>query len=371
MSRIRLVVATFLAAFLLLGTIDAASASVSATPDRTAAVNGTVWAVTQVGNRTIIGGDFTTVGGLPRQNAAAILADGSVDPTFAPNPDGIVYAVAGSTDGSRVFLGGVFANAGGVAQSRLAAVDATTGAAVPGWTTGANGDVLALAVNGNRLYAGGRFTTIGAGISRPRLAAVDTTTGAVQTGFNPRPNWTVRALVVSPDGTKVYPVGGFTAVGGQERKLGAAEVLATTGAATTFNPTTGGVALAAELSPDGSRFFFSTTNNRIHAYDPAVSSTPVWVAQSKGDTQAIASSATEVYVGGHFSGFGDRAKRNRIASLSFATGATTAWNPGANGTMGVWAMEVTPTHLLVGGEFTRIGGLVRPGFARFTGTPTP
>ena len=49
---------------LLLMLPQAAYASVSATSDDTARVNGTVYAVAQVGTRTIIGGEFTTVGGV-------------------------------------------------------------------------------------------------------------------------------------------------------------------------------------------------------------------------------------------------------------------------------------------------------------------
>ncbi len=359
-----------LAMAVVLATPDAAFAAVASTPDTIAAVTGTVYAVARVGDRTILGGDFTAVGGVARRNAAAILADGTVDPNFDPRPDGIVYALAGTADGSRTFLGGTFVNAGGAARAHLAAIDTATGLAVAGWNVDANGDVLSLATSGNRLYAGGRFTAIGTS-TRRRLAAIDLTTGAVQLGFNPWPDWTVRAVAVSPDATKVYAVGGFATIGGASRR-GAAEVLASTGVATAFEPSKGGVALAAALTPDGTRFYFSTTDNRLYAYDPAVSNTPVYIVQSGGDTQAIAASATEVFFGGHFGQVWlgkAKIKRSRIASIRVADGAVTAWNPGADGYLGVWAAAVTPTHLLVGGDFKKIGGRTQPGFARFTGTP--
>jgi hypothetical protein len=351
----------------------AADAAVSTTPDATARVTGTVYAVAQVGNRTIIGGDFTVVGGLARRNLAAIRADGTVDPTFNPSPDGIVYAVAGTADGQRVFAGGAFANAGGAVRTNLVALDAASGAAVGTWNAGTNGTVHALSTSGSRVYVGGAFTAIGTS-TRRRLAAVDQQTGAVQLGFNPFPDWTVKAVGVSPDGTKVYAAGGFTAIGGAARR-GGAEVLASTGAATAFNPANGGVALALAVSPDGSRFFFSTTDNRLYAYAPAVSNTPVYTIQGGGDTQAIAASNTELYYGGHFSqtwnGKGAKTKRAFIASARLSDGAITAWNPGADGFMGVWATAVTPTHLLVGGDFDNIGGRRQDGFARFAGVPTP
>jgi hypothetical protein len=350
-----------------------AGAAVSTTPDATARVTGTVYAVAQVGTRTIIGGNFTAVGNLARRNLAAIRADGTVDPTFNPSPDGIVYAVAGTADGQRVYAGGAFANAGGTARANLAAFDAASGAAVGTWNAGTNGTVHALTTSGTRLYVGGAFTAIGTS-TRRRLAAVDQQTGAVQLGFNPFPDWTVKAVGVSPDGTKVYAAGGFTAIGGTARR-GGAEVLASTGAATAFNPASGGVAISLAVSPDGSRFLFSTTDNRLHVYAPAVSNTPVYTIQSGGDTQAIAVSATEVYFGGHFSqvgaGKGPKAKRAFIASARLSDGAITTWNPGADGVMGVWATAVTPSHLLVGGDFDNIGGRRQDGFARFAGIPAP
>ena len=253
-------------------------------------------------------------------------------------------------------------------MQNLAAVDAN-GAVVPTWQANTNADVLALAVSGNRVYAGGRFTSIGSA-GRRRLAAVDVASGSVISAFNPWPDWTVRAVTVSPDGTKVYAVGGFGVIGGQSRP-NVGEVLASNGQATAFQPSQGGgIALAVALTPNGSRMYFSTENNRLFAYDPAVSNNPVYVVQTSGDTQAIAASATEVYIGGHFSQLQSfRAKRQHIASLRVVDGTPTTWNPGVNGFMGVWAMGVTPNSLVIGGDFTRVANRVLPGFARFTGTP--
>ncbi len=367
MTRIRLAAAVLAGVLVTLAPFaDPAAAGVSATPDPTANVTGTVYAVAQLGDRTIIGGDFTAVGGVARRNAAAIRADGTLDPTFAPEPNGVVRSVAVS--GGRLFLGGSFATVGGGSATNLAEVDPTTGALAAGWSGTANGTVFALATSGSRLYVGGAFTAIG-GQARRRLAAIDLTTHAVVLGFNPWPDWTVKAVAVSPDGAKVYATGGFASIGGAGRP-GAAEVLAATGRATAFAPTNGGVGLALALTPDGSRFYFSTTNNRLWAYDPAVSNSPTYVIQTGGDTQAIAASSTELYFGGHFNNISSqRAKRSRIASALVADGSLTSWNPGSNGYMGIWALSTTPTSLLGGGDFTRIGGRARSGVARFLGTP--
>ena len=129
--------------------------------------------------------------------------------------------------------------------------------------------------------------------------------------------------------------------------------------------------IAVALSPDGSKLFFSTAANDLFAYRPAKANTVLFRWRTDGDVQAIAASATEVYLGGHFAHL-DRgtthASRARIASISIQ-GPITAWNPGADGDLGVWAAAISPTRLLVGGEFVNIGSELQPGFARFTGTP--
>jgi hypothetical protein len=353
----------------VVGTPIAASASVSATPEVTAGVTGKVYAIARLGNRTFIGGNFTAVGGVPRRNAAAILANGTVDPNFIPNPNGTVRAIAVSAQPTRVFLGGKFTQVGGVSRARLAAVNATTGAVVRTWYAAADGPVYALAAAGPTLYAGGSFTKLG-GLTRHRLAAVSTATRVVQP-FNPFADWTVRALVVSPGHTRVYAVGGFHNVGGAARE-GVAELQATTGAATTFAPTRGGVGIAVALSPDGVRLYFSTTKNDLFAYRPVKANTVLFRWRTDGDVQAIAASATEVYLGGHFAHFTRgttvNAPRMHLASIG-KLGPLTAWNPGADGNLGVWAAAISPTRLLIGGEFLHIGAQSQPGFARFVGTP--
>jgi WD40 repeat protein len=359
---------------LVLVTPHAAFASVASTPDDTAQVAGNVYAVAQVGDRTIVGGKFTSVGGKARANIAAIRSDGTVDPTFNPGANGTVYSIAATADGSRIFLGGLFTQAGGLARANLAAVDGVTGAAVTSWqadTAGTNPEVKSIAVHADRLYVGGKFGTID-GTSRLRLAAVDTGSGDVVTSFRPRPAGGVRAIVLSPDGSTLFAGGGFTKLGGQSRPEHAGEVYTSNGDATPFNPSeSGGNIVSVGLSPDGERFFYGTDNNTIFAYDVHVSNNPVWLDKMSGNTQAIAVSDTEMYIGGHFSQSTTyKVKRAFFASLHPEDGTLTTWDPSpTGGKMGVWALSITPDHLLAGGVFTAFGTQRQRGFARFSGTP--
>ncbi|WP_206050698.1 hypothetical protein [Nocardioides speluncae] len=335
-------------------------------------VVGVVYALTQVGDRTYIGGSFKSVSGAPRANVAAIRGDGTLDPTWKPETDGVVYAMAASNDGTKIFLGGTFTTVGGQAKARLAAVTPDTGALVAGWTGTASDKVRAIAVdNGDRLYVGGNFNSV-AGRAFPKLAAVSQTTGAAVSTFVPRPNGNLIALTVSDDGSRVYAGGSFTALNGVSRK-GIAEVVATTAALTSFAPTEGGVTIALDVTPSG-RLFASTSNNRLWAYDTGSDSVPEYVIQSSGEVQGILALDDEVYVGGHFTSISKaHLKRVQVASLVTSTGQITGWAPPVNGWYGVWTLGLTRTPLSpeaapalsIGGGFSAVSGISRRGYARF------
>lgn len=349
-----------------------AQASVSSTPEPTAAVAGGVYALAQVGDLTIVGGKFGKVGGKVRSNVAAIGVDGKVDPTFLPATDGKVDALAVSSDGSTVYIGGAFTTVNGVPRANLAAVDSSTGALIESWradTGGLNPSVKALTVFGDRLYVGGSFGSID-GTGLKRLVALDAA-GNVDRSFSARANRTVREVKVSPDGSIVYAGGAFTKLGGQSR-FTAGSVDASTGNATSFVPAVdGGNVVTIGLSPDGSLFFASTDNNTVFAFQPGVSNSPKWLVKMSGNTQAMAVSDTEIYMGGHFSQvITTKTKRAYFASLNTADGSVTSWNPQATGgKMGVWALLIDGTQLHAGGVFAQFNGVSQRGYARFTGSP--
>jgi uncharacterized delta-60 repeat protein len=105
------------------GTLDAAFAP------------GVIWSVTighavqslalQTDGRIIIGGQFTAVGGYPRQYLARLFSDGSVDTTFAPVPDREVYCVGLQQDG-RILVGGNFLTLGGQTRNYVGRLNNTT-----------------------------------------------------------------------------------------------------------------------------------------------------------------------------------------------------------------------------------------------------
>src|SRR5207247_1505696 len=118
----------------------------------------------------------------------------------------LTVAVSGTT----VYAGGYFTSVGGQPRNNIAAIDAPTGT-VTGWNPGAFGGVgvFTLAVSGSTVYVGGDFTFIG-GEPRNYIAALDAATGTA-TSWNPNPDYRVTDLAVS--GNTVYAAGDFRTIG--------------------------------------------------------------------------------------------------------------------------------------------------------------
>ena len=264
-----------------------------------------------------IGGSFTCVGELTRQNVAHILANGTVDPAWNPNSDwepeafyGEVNALALS--GRRVYVGGRFSWKGGQRRDNIAALDAATGRATA-WNPRPDSVVSGVAVSGGTVYVAGFFEKID-GQMRNRIAAFDAATGLL-TAWNPNADGGIYALAVS--GKTVYAGGDFHNIGGQNRYYIAA-LDAATGRATAWNP--------------NGEWEHPTGYGRVYA---------------------LALSGRRVYVGGHFSRIGGQ-RRNSLAALNATTGLATAWNPDA-GDSNVKALAVSGGTVYAGGDFNRIG----------------
>lgn len=188
-------------------------------------VNGTVYAVavyptnTLHGGAVLIGGDFTSVNGVPLNRIARLNSDGSVDTAFNP-PGGagdVVSAIALQTDG-RVLIGGAFTNVNGVAFNHLARLN-DDGTVDPTFNVGAgaNGPVYALALQqDNRIVVAGDFTRA-SGVTRNRITRL-MPNGTVDPtiNFGTGANGVVTTVAIQPD-QKLVIGGGFTQVQGLPR----------------------------------------------------------------------------------------------------------------------------------------------------------
>jgi len=313
-----------------------------ASPSSPVHVTGTVAATAPDGSGGYyIGGSFTAVDGVPINNAAHILANGSLDQSWNPDPTGCGYSDvrALAVSGSTVYLGGFFcsitdaAGTGTVARDDAAAVSAATGRDT-GWDPAPVGPVYALAVSGSTVYLGGEFSRINdpantttGGIARNNAAAVSATTG-LDTGWNPNPNGYVAALALS--GSTVYLGGRFSSITDSTgtttvTRYHAAAVNATTGHDTGWNP-----------DP-----YFGKAN------------------PNSGSVNALAVSGTTVYIGGYFTAIAGatptaRVPRDNAAAVNATTGGATGWDPNPNNAVN--AIAVSGSTVYLGGYFGLITG---------------
>jgi hypothetical protein len=164
--------------------------------------------------RLYIGGDFTSVAGLPNTKSIARIdgSTGAVDTTFQPAPTNQtayspVFDI--TSDSNRVYVG-----AGG-SGGACTALTATTGAAV--WSHHANGNLQSVRLIGSTLYCGGHFSGTASfdGLNRNKIAAVDASTGAILP-FAPNVNTSlgVWSMGSQPGDPTLYIGGDFTKVAG-------------------------------------------------------------------------------------------------------------------------------------------------------------
>ncbi len=157
--------------------------------------------------------------------AAFDVATGQWISTFRPNINDGVYSVAASPDGTRILIGGEFSSVDGAPLTEaFAALDPFTGAPDPNWkasVTRDNGAVIVkdIVVSGDDVYIGGRFSHVQTNAGSPpvrrySLARLDGATGALDASWNLSVNGgKIMSLAVSPDGEELYMGGFFTTVG--------------------------------------------------------------------------------------------------------------------------------------------------------------
>lgn len=254
--------------------------------------------------KVYIGGFFNAVAGEARMGVAALdPITAAVDMNFNGNLDGAVDSLA--VQGTRLYVGGRFGNVGVVPTGSLVALNATTGALDTGWNAGTLDGcayVFSLAIYGNRLFAGGCFDSITndatGTIARKYVAAFDTTTGAVDQNWDAHLTGGINmyggVLAIAPTATVVY-------LGGS----------------------------GAEVDPAGSE-----TRRGLTAVDATTGALLPWRADTSGEVRGVSASDAAVYVAGSFGTIGS-AGRNNTAAV------------GTDGTvLAPWPMDPATTRTL-------------------------
>ncbi len=300
--------------------------------------------VVQADGKILIGGNFNSVDGQPRNGIARLNADGSLESTTTFNAGAgtgsLIRSVAVQADG-KILLGGYFTSMDGQPRNRIARLNAN--GSVESTTTfnpgiGVDGHVYSVAVQADgKILLGGQFTNVD-NHTRNCIARLnadgtveDTSTFNSGTGVNS--GSVVFSVAVQPDG-KILLCGAFSSVDGQPRHF------------------------IARLNSDGTLQGTSGFNPDTGASD--VISCVALQADGK------------ILCGGQFTSMNDQ-ERNYIARLN-ANGAvesTVTFNPGTGADYIVRSVGLQANgKILLGGSFISVNGTTRNHIARLTNRAT-
>jgi hypothetical protein len=313
-----------------------------------------VRSMVRAGSHAYLGGSFTFVQSIAQNRAAcfsSLVTD--TNPTLrAWNPDCIGSVEVMVLSGSNMYLGGSFMSVRATTRNRVACVDATATDALPAlraWNPNCSNTVKAMILSGSNMYLGGSFTTVSGNV-RNRAACVEATvTAATPALRNWDPNCNGDVLVMILSGSDMYLGGAFTTVGVYTRNFAAcvdATVTSTAPALRAWDPNCNNWVFTMVLS--GSDMYlggiFTTVRGSVRNNAACVSaivtdSAPAlraWNPDCNNHVYAMTLVGSDVYLGGNFWTVRGTA-RERVAcveaTVTAATPALRAWNPGANATV--------------------------------------
>ena len=186
--------------------------------------------------------------------------------------DGVAWAQA--IVGNTVYVAGQFQTArpagaapgvNTVPRNNLLAYNLQTGVLINSFALSLNAQALAIAASpdGSRVYVGGDFTAVD-GVPYYRIVAISTATGQVISSFRPIMGSQVRALAVT--NTTVYAGGTFQTVNGQQRRF-LAQLNASDGSLTNWVADADDVVYSMTLTLDGSKLIAGGRFQHIESAD--------------------------------------------------------------------------------------------------------
>src|SRR6266481_3457632 len=231
--------------------------------------NSWVWAVAlQPDGKLLVGGQFTSFNGVPRNQIARLNVDGSVDTNFSANitaGEPTVHSLAPQPDG-KVLIGGMFSGVNNATRIRLARVnadgtlDSNFVASVSGSLSSMTVSHLAVQTN-SQIVIAGSFETVN-GAPHTNIARLNINGGA-DTSFTAAIDTSPNALALQADG-RILVGGAFSTINGQSRSHIAC--LNTNGTLdSTFTTTTDGNVDSFAVQPDGKVLIagnFNTVNGQ-------------------------------------------------------------------------------------------------------------
>ena len=215
-----------------------------------------------------------------------------------------------------------------------------------------NVKVYAIVKNGNTVYIGGQFTSVGRGM--PYAVPINKSSNDAVI-YTAQPNGPVRAII--EDGSGGWYIGGeFTQVAGQPRNRLAR--INADGTLNPWNPDCNGMVNTIALL--NSTVFvggvFSNVNGQPRLNIACINtdgSLNSWTADANGQVNSIVANVTEIYVGGNFNMIAGQPKAY-IACINASTGVPTAFDALCNGP--VYTVVYRGATILIGGKFNSLAG---------------
>ena len=347
----------------------------------------------QPDGKILIGGSFITVNGATRVGIARLNANGTLDIDFHPVVNSYLNSLALQPDG-KIIIAGSFTKVDGQPRNRIARLNPNGSLDDSFFSAGPEHDsgypyISGLAIQPDgRIVIGGRFQKVG-GVTRTGIARLNAN-GALDTGFNPASieeydgEGEVAILALQPDG-KIIIAGYFTKVGGQPRNriarlnpngsLDDSFFSAGPERDSSSNPFISGLA----IQPDGRIFvsgLFNSFDGSPHIYNIARlnpnGSLDMAFDSQAGPNEYFYGMALQadgnILIGGHFTSVHNE-PRQYIARLLLNGGLDSTFDLGDWPNSPVTSLALQPDgKILLGGNFTEVGGQQRRGIARLHNT---
>ena len=360
--------------------------------DLSMAGNAVLGSALQPDGKILIGGLFSNVLGVTRNNLARLNPDGTLDISFDPNADNIIYPIAVQADG-KILIGGNFSslspNRGAtVTRNHIARLN-PDGTLDASFDPNANDEVDSIVVQADgKILICGRFSQFtpngGAAVDRNNIARLNTD-GTVDASFDPNADNFVYTIALQADGKiliggnffTLSPNGGATVTRNYLARLNPDGTVDNT-----FDPKPNGEVYTIAAQADGKILIggqFTTlapnggaavTRQFIARLNPDGALDTSFDPNANGDVFSIAPQADgKILIGGQFSTLapngGTEVTRQFIARLNPDGTVDTSFDPSANNLVFSIAVQADG-KILVGGVFSSIGGQTRNFFARLT-----
>lgn len=318
------------------------------------------------GGGVYVGGDFTSVNGVPRPGLVKLTATGQIDTTFKPAfTRGLVYDI--EFEGGRLIVAGNMSKKLMSLNPSTGANDNTINLDIAGEACNTSGSICSwgitsvydFAVSSGRLVAVGNFATVN-GTARSRFFMVDLSNGSLM-------NWYYDSFA-TPCATNA------------DRRVANLQGVDWSPNGQYFNVTATG-----QIPEETTHIWHvgdgpqpaATVCDGVGRFALANDTKAEWINYTGGDSVwTVQDTGAAVYVQGHFKwvdnpdGFGSQcpigdvcARRSGIAAIDPTTGTALSWSPAVPTRMGGKALEATATGLWVGSDSTKFGAEAHYGLA--------